>query len=89
MESNPGAPAPVAADRGARLVVNGDPLDWHEGMTVRDVLKAKNYVFKLLIVTVNGTLVPRGSYDEAPVPAGADRTVALISMGLAWPSGPT
>ena len=83
MESNPGAPSPAGtADRGARLVVNGDPLDWREGMTVRDVLRAKNYVFKLIIVTVNGTLVPRGSYDEAPVPAGADvKVVHLISGG--------
>ena len=83
MEPNPGAPAAAAeADRGTRLVVNGDPLDWHEGMTVRDVLRAKNYVFKLIIVTVNGTLIPRGSYDEAPVPAGADvKVVHLISGG--------
>ena len=81
MDPKPGAPA-AAADRGPRLVVNGDPLDWFEGMTVRDVLKAKNYVFKLIIVTVNGTLVPRGSYDDAPVPAGADvKVVHLISGG--------
>ena len=51
--------------------MNGDPLDWHEGMTVRDVLKAKNYIFKLLIVTVNGTLIPRGSYDVALGPGPA------------------
>lgn len=62
--------------------MNGDPLDWREGMTVRDVLRAKNYVFKLLIVKVNGTLVPRGSYDEALVPAGARvEVVHLISGG--------
>lgn len=83
MNPIPGAPAPAAeAGRGTRLLVNGDPVDWREGMTVRDVLKAKNYVFKLIIVTVNGTLVPRGSYDEAPVPAGADvKVVHLISGG--------
>lgn len=81
MDPNPGAPA-AGTDRGTRLVVNGDPLDWFEGMTVRDVLTAKNYVFKLLVITVNGTLVPRGSYDEAVVPAGADvKVVHLISGG--------
>ena len=81
MDPNPGAPA-AEGDRGTRLVVNGDPLGWFEGMTVRDVLRAKNYVFKLIIVTVNGALVPRGSYDEAPVPAGADvKVVHLISGG--------
>jgi len=81
VDPKPGAPG-AEADRGTRLVVNGDPLDWFEGMTVRDVLRAKNYVFKLIIVTVNGALVPRGSYDEAPVPAGADvKVVHLISGG--------
>ena len=65
-----------------RIVVNGDPLDWHEGMTVRDVLKAKNYIFKLLITTVNGTLIPRGAYDVTVVPSGADvKVVHLISGG--------
>ena len=82
MDPEPGAPAPAGGDRGTRLIVNGDPLDWFEGMTVRDVLKAKNYVFKLLIVTVNGSLVPRGSYDTAVVPAGAEvKVVHLISGG--------
>jgi sulfur carrier protein len=62
--------------------VNGDPLDWREGMTVRDVLKAKKYVFPLVITTVNGALIPRGSYDSAVVPSGADvKVVHLISGG--------
>jgi sulfur carrier protein len=62
--------------------VNGDPIDWREGMTVRDVLKAKNYIFPLLIVTLDGTLVPRGSYDVALVPFGADvKVIHLISGG--------
>ena len=51
-------------------------------MTVRDVLRAKNYIFPLVIVTVDGTLVPRGSYDVASVPDGADvKVVHLISGG--------
>ena len=70
------------AERAGRIVVNGDPLDWREGMTIRDVLKAKNYIFPLLITTVNGKLIPRGSYDTAIVPAGADvKVVHLISGG--------
>ena len=65
-----------------RIVVNGDPLDWREGMTVRDVLKAKNYIFPLLITTVNGTLIPRGAYDATVVPSDADvKVIHLISGG--------
>lgn len=75
-------PSPSAAPRPGRIVVNGDLLDWREGMTIRDVLKAKNYIFPLLITTVNGTLIPRGAYDAAVVPEGADvKVVHLISGG--------
>ena len=82
MHPGTGAPAPEGGSRGTRLVVNGDPLDWHEGMTVRDVLREKRYVFKLLIVTVNGAVVPRAAYDEAVVPAGAEvKVVHLMSGG--------
>jgi len=58
--------------------VNGDKMDWTPGMTVRDILKARNYVFRMLVVQVNGELVKRGTYDTAVVPDGA--TVDVIHM---------
>lgn len=62
--------------------VNGDPLEWREGMTVRDVIVARNYRFPLLIVTVDGRLVPREAYDVTPVPDGATvRVLHLMSGG--------
>jgi sulfur carrier protein len=60
------------------IVVNGDKMDWTPGMTVRDILKARNYVFRMLVVQVNGELVKRGTYDTAVVPDGA--TVDVIHM---------
>jgi len=51
-------------------------------MTVRDVLKARNYIFPLLVVTVDGRLVPRGAYDVTEVPRGAVvKVVHLMSGG--------
>ena len=80
--SSGAAGEPSAAAAAGRIVVNGDPIGWRDGMTVRDALRAKNYVFPLVIVTVDGTLVPRGSYDSTPVPSGADvKVVHLISGG--------
>ena len=35
--------------------VNGKPLEWKEGMTVKDVLETKNYSFNLITVWLNGT----------------------------------
>jgi sulfur carrier protein len=64
------------------LQVNGEPLDWQEGLTVRGVLRARNYIFPLLIVTIDGRLVRREEYDNTPVPDGATvKVVHLMSGG--------
>jgi sulfur carrier protein len=64
------------------LLVNGDDLDWTPGLTVRGVLKAKNYTFPLVIVTVNDAPVERKAFDTTPVPDGAVvQVIHLISGG--------
>jgi len=54
------------------LLVNDEPLDYHEGMTVADILDKRRYIWRMLAVFVNGTFVPRGTYDKTPVPDGAE-----------------
>ena len=62
--------------------VNGVPLTWHDGMTVAEILKIRNYIFRMIAVQVNGELVRRGSYDTAVVPDGADvQVIHMISGG--------
>lgn len=64
------------------IQVNGEPLEWSEGMTVRDILVAKNYTFPLLIVTVGDDLIDRKDYATTPVSQGADvKVVHLMSGG--------
>jgi sulfur carrier protein len=64
------------------ITVNGDSMAWHDGMTVAEVLKIRNYVFRMIAVQVNGELVARGSYDRAVVPDGADvQVIHMISGG--------
>ena len=64
------------------ITVNGNELEWSEGMTVRDVLKAMNYNFTLIVLKVNGQLVKRENWGDFLVP---DRAVVdamhLISGG--------
>ncbi|HPE35658.1 MAG TPA: sulfur carrier protein ThiS [Spirochaetales bacterium] len=59
------------------ILLNGDTttLDARE-LTVRGVLAAKGWSFPLIIVQVNGTVIPRDSWDTAPVRDG-DRMDAL------------
>lgn len=58
-----------------------DKLDWRDGMTVRDILTAMNYTYRLITVTVNGMLVPKEQYDTFSVPDGAKVTVFHLSHG--------
>jgi len=54
------------------LTVNDLPLPYEPGMTVRDILRRRNYVWRMIAVYVNGELVPRGAYDTRQVPDGAE-----------------
>ncbi len=62
--------------------VNGENLEWRNGMTVRDVLRQMNYTFPLLIVRIDGRLVSRSDYDTTEVPDGTSMdAIHMISGG--------
>lgn len=64
------------------ITVNGDPLEHTPGMTVADVLRIRNFIFRMLVVQVNGQIVKRADYATAVVPDGADvQVIHLISGG--------
>lgn len=64
------------------IQVNGDPLEWTDGMTVRDVLTLKRYTFPMLVITVNERVVERRAYDTTTIPDGANvKVVHLMSGG--------
>lgn len=64
------------------ITVNGHQIPWQEGMTVRDVLQAMNYTFRMLVIKIDGKLVKKDAWDSALVPSGADVSVFhLISGG--------
>jgi sulfur carrier protein len=51
-------------------------------MTVQDALNLMNYTFRMLVVKINGELVPRKDYAVTTIPAGADvMVIHLISGG--------
>ncbi len=41
------------------LRVNDTPLEYEPGMTVRDVLRRRNYIWRMIAVFINGELVGR------------------------------
>lgn len=59
-----------------------EKIDWQPGMTVQDVLDTLNYTYTRIIVSVDGTVVPREEYKSASIPDEADvRVIHLIAGG--------
>ena len=64
------------------ITVNNEPMEHTEGMTVTDVLQRRRYIFRMLVVQVNGQLVRRDAYATTEVPDGADvQVIHMISGG--------
>lgn len=63
------------------ITVNGQEMEWAAGMTVRDALERRKFSFPLVIVRVNGELVPRAEFDVHPVPDGAEVQVLHLMGG--------
>ena len=64
------------------ITVNGNTIEWEEGITVQDVLQKMNYSFRMLVIKVDGKLVKKTDYASAIVPSGADvQVIHLISGG--------
>ncbi|MFH1297138.1 MAG: sulfur carrier protein ThiS [Bacteroidota bacterium] len=51
-------------------------------MTVSELLKIRNFTFKMLIIRINGKLIEKPDYDSAKIVEGDDvQVLHLISGG--------
>jgi sulfur carrier protein len=66
-----------------KITLNNNPESFDaEKLTISELLKIKNFTFKMLIIKVNGTLIKKETYDTAMVSEGDDVNVLhLISGG--------
>jgi len=57
-------------------------LDWQPGMTIQDVLNAREFTHHHIVVSINGVLVPPEDYAVHPVTDGdLVRVVHVIGGG--------
>jgi thiamine biosynthesis protein ThiS len=63
------------------ITAKGKRLQWHEGLTVREVLDTLGYNFPSVLVRVNGEVVRRKSWDTTVIPDEADVEVRPIVAG--------
>ena len=63
---------------GGGFVLNRTPAE----ISVQDILDARNYIFRMLAVSVDGQIVARKDYKTTRVPDGADvQVIHMISGG--------
>lgn len=63
------------------LLVNGEKLEFKEGMTIKDILIAKKYSFPLLVVSVNGKHIPRENFSTVEVSDNSKIQVIHLMSG--------
>jgi sulfur carrier protein len=64
------------------ITVNGEQMDWTEGMTVQELLDKKRFTFRMLSVWINDSAVPKKEFDTRTIPDGADvQVIHNISGG--------
>ncbi|MEI7896330.1 MAG: sulfur carrier protein ThiS [bacterium] len=66
-----------------KILLNNNPEEFAvEKMTVNELLKYKNFTFKMLVIKINGSLVKKTEYDSAMIAEGDDvHVLHLISGG--------
>jgi thiamine biosynthesis protein ThiS len=66
-----------------RITLNNNPEEFgEEVLTVNELLKAKNFTFKMLVIKINGTLVKKTDYETAIIREGDEvHVLHLISGG--------
>lgn len=56
-------------------------VEWEEGMTVTVLLERLKFSFPLIIVSVDGEMVPKGEYDTQQISDNAEVRVLHMTAG--------
>lgn len=56
-------------------------VEWQEGLTVARLLAQLKFSFPLIIVSVDGVMVPKADYATRPIPDGAEVKVLHMTAG--------
>lgn len=66
-----------------KIVLNGEAAEFEgDSLSVRGILAAKGWSFPLIVVKINGKLVPRGEWDAAAAAEGDEvEAIHLVSGG--------
>jgi sulfur carrier protein len=65
----------------SEIIVNGEEFPWEAGLTVTQVIEMKRYTFKLLVVKIDDTVIPKADWPTTIIPSGAKVEVIHLMSG--------
>jgi sulfur carrier protein ThiS len=63
------------------ITARGKPMEWHEGLTVGEVMRKLGYDLPAALARLNGRSVPRQEWSATSVPDGAVLDVQVLAAG--------
>ena len=63
------------------ITAKGKPMQWHEGLSVEEVLKTLGYAVPAAVVRLDGQSVRRQDWAATRVPDGAVLEVQVLMAG--------
>lgn len=65
-----------------KIILNNTPEDINrENLTVTELLRVKNFTFKMLVIKINNELVKKTDYDSAQIREGDNVSVLHLVSG--------
>ena len=65
-----------------KITVNDNIVEWHDNLTISELLKIMKYTFPMLVIKVEGQLIKRDQYKTFIVPNNSDvKIIHLMSGG--------
>ena len=65
-----------------QIKVNENIVEWHDNLTISELLKIMKYTFPMLVIKVDGQLIKKDQYKTFVVPNNSDvKIIHLMSGG--------
>jgi sulfur carrier protein len=63
------------------IKVNSDRVDWVNGETIAELLRRMNYIYPMLVIKMDGVVIPRSRYTETKIPDGCTLEIIHLESG--------
>jgi thiamine biosynthesis protein ThiS len=55
--------------------------EWHQEMTIKDLIDRKNFIFKMLVVKIDNKLIKKADYAKTTIPDKSNVQILHLMSG--------